>query len=475
MMDYAAILVIVVFVVAIWNTSIGATGGITFAAMAMLLPPFAVIPIHALVESTSSIARALVLRDFVSWQFVPPFVIGGLLGCLVGVPLMDLDLISDDVLQVILGVTILSATWIPVNHLIKSSGRKISLFGGLGTTFLTLFIGATSPLVSALVNRNCPDQRSLIGTSAACMVFQHGVKILIFGIFGFSFSLYAELIMALLIASILGTWIGRKVLISASQNITRPIFKTIVTMLGIYVAGQGLQADHLLADWSSRAWAGEVDQQKPALEERRVSAKNVDHDSDDSIDEDPINDDPGHEQRIGALEAENTDLRQDLATVKGELAKADETIASLILDRDNHAARSAWNQDRINTLEKAVETSQSRNAKPEAAISSFLAGEQRMLEETAANDDGDGLAARLEATESVLAIIDQQSRKHAAERDALAVKEEAQQERISSLEAELAAARALLDEHGLATDLDEVKKPVFSDEAYAAPTVSVAQ
>jgi len=98
-----------------------------------------------------------------------------------------------------------------------------------------------------------------------------------------------------------------------------------------------------------------------------------------------------------------------------------------------------------------------------------------MLEETAAKDDGDGLAARLEATESVLAIIDQQSRKHAAERDALAVKEEAQQERISSLEAELAAARALLDEHGLATDLDEVKKPVFSDEAYAAPTVSVAQ
>ena len=247
-MDYTYVLVFIAFLVAVWNTSVGPTGNINFAAMAAILPPFAVIPIHAIVESVSGISRAVALRKFVSWRFVVPFVVGGSIGCIAGLPLLDSHLIAEETLQIILGSTMLVITWIPLHRLTTSGGSSIGVTGGFGTTFLTLFIGATGPLVSVLVHQRCPDQREMVGTWSTCMVFQHAVKILVFGLLGFSFLLYFDLLVALLVATILGTWIGQKALISIPQNVTRPLFKIVVTILAIYILGQGLGMDVLFRD-----------------------------------------------------------------------------------------------------------------------------------------------------------------------------------------------------------------------------------
>lgn len=239
-MDYVSSLVIVVFLVAIWNTSVGPTGGISFAAMAVILPPIAVVPIHAIVEAVSGLSRAVALRKFVNWKFVAPFVLGGVLGCFVGVPILDMEVIGENILQILLGLTMLIVTWIPFQRLIVSKSGAMGMFSGFGTTFLTLFIGATGALVSALIHQRCEDQRQVVGTWSMCMLFQHGTKILIFGLLGFSFLLYWKLLIALMISTIAGTWIGQKILFKIPQNITKPIFKAVVTLLGFYVLGQGL-------------------------------------------------------------------------------------------------------------------------------------------------------------------------------------------------------------------------------------------
>lgn len=238
-MEDIAILATVVFAVSVWNTSVGPSGAVTFATMAATLPPFAVVPIHAVVESISGVSRAILLWKFVNWKSVVPFVICGLIGFVFGVPMLDSNLVSDDGLRCILGVTILIVAWVPFSQVFEIRVPWPAL-GGFLTSFLTLFIGATSPLVSALINQRHPDHREMLGTSTACMVFQHTGKVLIFGLSGFSFSLYFDLLSALILASLVGTWIGRNVLIRANQQITKPLFKTVVTILGIYLLWKGL-------------------------------------------------------------------------------------------------------------------------------------------------------------------------------------------------------------------------------------------
>lgn len=233
------ILVLVCFLVAIWNTSVGPTGAITFATMATLLPPAAVIPLHAIVEAGANLSRAWLLRQFVDWQFALPFIGGGLIGIVVAAPILSQAFISQEILQVFLGINLLLITWMTLPSY-GLSKRLFSVIVGLITSFLTLFVGATSPLVSTLISQRDQDHRRMLGTSAACMLFQHGVKIPIFGLLGFSITAHAKLVLFLLLAIILGTWLGRKVLLNLPQNVIKPIFKVLITVLGINLIRQGL-------------------------------------------------------------------------------------------------------------------------------------------------------------------------------------------------------------------------------------------
>lgn len=238
-MDSFVILTAVVFVVAIWNTSVGPAGAISFVTMATLLPPPAVVPIHATVEAIAGVSRTLFLRRSVNWRFVASFCLFGLVGFSIGAPILNYSPLNNDMLRIILGSAILVTVWVPIDRLFSSLAPWMAA-GGFSTAFITLFIGATGSLVSALVQKRHPDHGKMLATSAACMVFQHGGKILIFGLLGFSFSLHAGLLASMIAASIAGTWFGRGVSIYVSERITRPIFKAIVTIMALNLLWTGI-------------------------------------------------------------------------------------------------------------------------------------------------------------------------------------------------------------------------------------------
>ena len=233
------IIVAVAFLISIWNTSVGPSGAITFAAMATLLPPAAVVPIHAVTETAANVTRTAILRDVVDWRFVLPFAIGGLLGFAAGVPLLGAITSSEALLQVILGTFILIVTWIPLSRLSQEKGF-FAAAGGAISSFLTLFVGATGSLVAAAIGQRHDDHRRVIGTFAGCMLYQHFLKIPIFGVLGFSFGAYAHLLLFLVAAAAIGTWIGRQLLIGVPLKIIKPIFKTVITILALNLLRQGL-------------------------------------------------------------------------------------------------------------------------------------------------------------------------------------------------------------------------------------------
>lgn len=233
-------LALIVLLVAVWNASVGPSGAVTFAAMATVLPPLAVVPIHAAVEAVSAVVRSVLLREYVDWLFALFFLSGALVGFLLSAPVLYSLPITDDALRIALGCTILIVTWARLPGVSERLWKFASVIGGLTTSFATVFVGATSPLVTALVQQRLPDHRETLGTSSVCMALQHGGKILIFGLIGFSFAQYAELIAILIGASIGGNWLGRYVLIRAPQALTKTLFKTIVTALALHLIWKGM-------------------------------------------------------------------------------------------------------------------------------------------------------------------------------------------------------------------------------------------
>lgn len=232
-------LVAVWFGVALWNTSVGPTGGVTFATMASILPPTAVIPIQAVVESASSVFRVILLRDFVDLRFLFLFMIGGSVGFLVGLGARTFMPPSDAILQIIMGSFILLTTWVPISKLnLKSEG--IPWIVGLATSFASLFIGGVAALIAAAIDQKHRDHGEVIATMTASLIYQHSIKVIIFGMLGFSFAAYADLMIAMFIAAIAGTWLGKRILVNVPQHIIKTVFKLLVTCLGVKVLADGL-------------------------------------------------------------------------------------------------------------------------------------------------------------------------------------------------------------------------------------------
>lgn len=233
------LLVAIAFFVAVWNTSIGPSGAIMFVTMATLLPPAAAIPIHAVTSTAANAVRVLILRDLIDWRFVSPFVFGGLLGLSAGVPFLAIIVSSEDVLQIVLAIFILVTTWIPLKRF-SSGGDMFAAVGGAVSSFLTLFVGATTPLVAAIIGQGDNNHRRVIATSAGCMLFQHAAKIPIFGTLGFCFVNYTDLLFCLVLSTSTGAWVGRQLLIRVPERGIRPVFNALITLLALNLLWRGL-------------------------------------------------------------------------------------------------------------------------------------------------------------------------------------------------------------------------------------------
>ena len=182
---YPAIaLIIASFFTSALTAAVGIGGGLSMLAlMAYVIPPFALIPVHGLVQLGSNASRAHLLRKHTSWFSVLPFLVGAAVGASLGA--MIAVQLPQDLLQIILAAFILLIVWISLPTIEEAKPLTIGA-GGLVTTFLTIFVGATGPLTALLFERMFKDRRVLVATNATAMSFQHAFKIIAFGVAGFA-------------------------------------------------------------------------------------------------------------------------------------------------------------------------------------------------------------------------------------------------------------------------------------------------
>ena len=196
------------------------------AVMALYLPPAVLIPLHGAVQLGSNAGRVALMYRHVIRQILPWFVLGSLIGALIGGQMVVALPVS--LLKTILALFIIYAVWAP-KFRTGRHGSKTFLAVGIVSSFVTMFVGATGPLVAPFIAASSPDRHKVVATHAIFMTLQHLIKITIFTAFGFAFKIWLPVLSALLLCGFAGTYAGRLVLTRLPESVFRIGLKVVLT------------------------------------------------------------------------------------------------------------------------------------------------------------------------------------------------------------------------------------------------------
>jgi len=219
------------------TTALGAGGGLLLlGAMTLFLPVSSVIPLHGAIQLGATASRTALLLRHVRPRLLLSFTIGALLGAAAGSRI--LFALAEAWLEILLGIFILCLAWVPLPRLRRAPAGS-TVAAGAVTSVLTLFLGATGPLVSAFLAALRLDRRAHIGTFAACMAVQHGLKIAVFGLAGFAFGPFVPFLLLMLAATALGNWIGKQALAGLGDARFHRLLAVVLTLLAMRLLYRG--------------------------------------------------------------------------------------------------------------------------------------------------------------------------------------------------------------------------------------------
>jgi uncharacterized membrane protein YfcA len=219
----------------------GMAGGMLLLAVMLLrLEPAVAIPVHGVVQLVSNASRAFFLRKQVRWdavwRFAWPLLPGGALG------IWLLAHVPPSGSRIAIGAFVLAATWLKSFFSIaKGDGarRALPVGGALVGLFSTL-VGATGPLLGPFILALELGVQSTIATMAACQIFQHTTKVLLFGARGFDVLAYALPCAVLCCCAVLGSAIGTRLLDHIPEKQFKLLVRLVLTGLAAHQLYSGL-------------------------------------------------------------------------------------------------------------------------------------------------------------------------------------------------------------------------------------------
>jgi uncharacterized membrane protein YfcA len=135
-----------------------------------------------------------------------------------------------------IGLFVLSATWLSrfLSITAGPGARRALPVGGALVGFFSSLVGATGPLIGPFILALELGSQGTIATLAACQIFQHTSKVLLFGLRGFDVAFYLPLCAALSLCATAGSAIGTRLLDRIPPRPFRLGIKLLLTALALH-------------------------------------------------------------------------------------------------------------------------------------------------------------------------------------------------------------------------------------------------
>ena len=221
---------------AILSAIVGMGGGVLLLGVMALLPPAFVVPLHGIVQLGSNTTRTIVFSPHVNWKLVGLY--GPFLTLGVGAAVALWTVGTLEWIRPLIGLFILFflavRAWSP-------TFRNVPLWIypplGIIAGLLTIHVGATGPLIAPFFLRDDLDNEGVIATKAMCQSIGHLLKIPSFLLIGFNYLEHGVLLGGLLVAVILGTLLGKRILKHIPREVFVRLFLIVLTLLAVALIG----------------------------------------------------------------------------------------------------------------------------------------------------------------------------------------------------------------------------------------------
>lgn len=218
----------------------GVGGGVLLLSGLLLLAPAAsVVPLHGAVQTVACLARVGAFRSHVRWDIVRRFVVGTVIGSLLGAVVVQQLLSVDGRLLKLLIAGAILLSLLAKRWRIQSSARSLRAFYGVGLAvgFFGILAGSTGPIVTQALLVFDVRKEAHIATKSVVQAIGHGLKIPLFGLaIGFDFGPWLAPLAAMMVAVVAGTYLGRHLLGKLSSERFVTLARTLLALVVVYIA-----------------------------------------------------------------------------------------------------------------------------------------------------------------------------------------------------------------------------------------------
>lgn len=213
-------------------TAVAGIGGgmLMLGAMSYVIPVAALIPVHGLVQLGSNASRSWIQREHIHWRIISLFMVGGVVGVIIGI--LFIVQIPERIFFALIGLGVLLMVWVKFPKL-KTANNAIIFIGGAVTNFISMFAGATGPLVAVFLNNLFESHKNMAATTGMTMTAQHGFKILAFGLVGFQFTEWLPLVAAMVCMGFMGAKAGTMLMYQLPEKMLKTGFKFVITVIAL--------------------------------------------------------------------------------------------------------------------------------------------------------------------------------------------------------------------------------------------------
>lgn len=227
------ILIISAFVTSCISGAIGMAGGmILLTIMLPFFPPTVLIPLHGSVQLVSNGFRlAINFKALDKSIFILAF-----LGSFIGAFFAEKVIwsVQGEYYQLLLAVFIITITWMPKLRNSWNFKGRFFVLGGF-SSFASIVFGITGPLLAPFFLSEKLKPQQIVATKASIQFVGHILKLSIYAYSGFVFQKYFYILIPMIIAVILGTLVGKKLLFKMNEKLFKTIFKWVITTIASYI------------------------------------------------------------------------------------------------------------------------------------------------------------------------------------------------------------------------------------------------